>query len=323
MRKLMWIIPLIGFLGCSDDDGVSGTRYVDDIFSDVSTTLDIKYGENAALVGITQDLYLDVYEPSGDQEVNRPLLILAHGGAFVSGTKTQIKDLCNAYALKGYVVASIGYRLINDPSISDSVAYSEGVVLALGDLKAAIRYMRNDALNGISESFSSRYPTFIDMTPPADTPPMIIILGSTLNVGYLDENDSEIPEYLLNHLNTHGGFEGDSNEINVSSEVQGILSFSGSVFRDAWIDSNDPPIFMVHDEFDPVVPCEYEDTNVVPFPILAYGSCSILDALEEADISSELVIIEGSDGHVSYLGEDQGQEIIDKSAQFISQEILN
>ena len=313
MKKLIWLIPILGFFGCSDDDGPSGTRYVDDLYSEVNTTLDIKYGANAALVGTSQDLYLDVYEPAGDSESNRSLLLLAHGGAFVTGTKTQIRDLCIAYAKKGYVVASMGYRLINDQTISDSVAYSEGVVLTLADMRAAIRFMRNDALN--------------DNTYNID-PNMIIIGGVSagavmaMNVGFYDQNDPATPDYLQEHLDNNGGFEGDSNDINVSSEVQGIISFSGSLFRDKWIDSNDPPIFMVHDENDPVVPCRYEDTNVVPFPILAYGACAIQDALAAANIASELVLISGSDGHVSYLGTDGDQEIIDLSAEFISQIIL-
>ena len=311
MRKLIWLIPLtVGLWSCgSDDDGPSGVRYSDDLFTEVNTTLDIKYGVNAALQGIAQDLFIDVYEPADDNETSRPLLLLAHGGAFVSGTKTQIRDLCTSYAEKGYVVASMSYRLINDPTISDSVAYSEGVVLTLGDMKAAIRYLRNDALNANTYGID---------------PNMIIIGGVSagavmaMNVGFWDEGDPEIPDYLQDHVDTHGGFEGNSNDINVSSEVNGIISFSGSVFRDAWIDSNDPPIFMVHDELDPVVPCNYEVTNVVPFPILAYGACAIQDALVNANVSSQFLLIEGSDGHVSFLeDDDQAQEIIDESSAFM------
>ncbi|WP_420318415.1 carboxylesterase family protein [Ekhidna sp.] len=315
MKKYLIISLTVIFFGCSDDDGSLLGRYVQDVFADVDITFDIKYGEGAALVGPVNDLYLDVYEPKGDNETKRPLLLLAHGGAFISGTKNAIKDMCIAYAKKGYVVASMQYRLINDPAIlnADSVAYAEAVVLTLSDMRGAIRYLRNDALNANTYGID---------------PNMIIIGGisaggvMSMNVGFLDENDAGYPDYLKEIQAQYGGFEGNTNDINVSSEVQGIISYSGSVFRDAWIDNNDPPIFMVHDELDAVVPCNYEDTNVVPFPLFAYGSCSIVDALTENNVAYEFVSIPGEtnppNNHVTYLGDEQGQELINQSAEFIN-----
>ncbi|MEP0987013.1 alpha/beta hydrolase [Ekhidna sp.] len=314
MKKVLMISLAVIFFGCSDDDSLSG-RYVQDVFADAEISFDIKYGEGAALVGPVNDLYLDVYEPKGDNETNRPLLLLAHGGAFVSGTKNAIKDLCIAYAKKGYVVATMQYRLINDPSIldKDSVAYAEAVVLTLSDMRGAIRYLRSDAQNANTYGID---------------PNMIIIGGvsagavMSMNVGFLDEDDKNYPQYLKDIQAESGGFEGNTNDINVSSEVQGMIAFSGSVFRDTWIDSNDPPIFMVHDEEDEVVPCNYQDTNVVPFPLFAYGSCSIVDALAEAGVAYEFVSLPGEtnppNNHVTYLGEDQAQALIDQSAEFIS-----
>ena len=141
VKKTVYILfATVMIFSCGNDAEIDRTRYVDDLFNEVEVFFDIKYGENAGLVGSSKTLYLDVYEPSDDNQTNRPLIILAHGGAFVSGTKNQIKDLCISYAKKGYVVASMSSRLINDPSISDSIAYSEGVVFTLSDMKAAIRF---------------------------------------------------------------------------------------------------------------------------------------------------------------------------------------
>lgn len=314
MKKIVVLITLTLLFGsCGDDDGISGTRYVDNIFLDADVTIEIQYGANAALVGTEQDLYLDVYQPSGDGEANRALLVLAHGGAFVSGTKTSIKDLCIAYAKKGYVVASIGYRLINDPSINDVEAFSEGVVLTIGDMKAAIRYLRNDALT---------VNTF------GVNPEMIFAGGVSAgaimanHVAYLDESDSDIPTYLLNHINTHGGFDGNTNDLQVSSEVKGVISFSGSLFSDKWISSEGPPIFMVHEDGDQVVPCNYEATDVFPFEILAYGSCELQPKFDDAGVANQFVLIEGSDNHVGYftngIEDDTAQELVDLSAKFVS-----
>ncbi|MEM6643533.1 MAG: alpha/beta hydrolase [Bacteroidota bacterium] len=320
MKKVIGLLTvnLVLLSACSDDDdALSGVRYLDDVFNEVNIAFDLEYGAGAPLVGTEISQFLDIYQPVGDDNERRPTILLAHGGAFVTGTKGQIRDLCNSYARKGYTVASMSYRLINDPTIlnADSVAYAEGVVLTLSDMKAAIRYLRNDALTVNSYNID---------------PNMIIIGGvsagavMSMNVGFLDESDNGYPPYLKEIIDANGGIEGNTNDINVSSEVQGIISYSGSVFRDAWIDSNDPPIFMVHDEFDPVVPCAYEDTNVVPFPLFAYGSCSITDALDNAGVTYEIMVIAGSDGHVSYFGDDeQGQKIIDQSAAFLVANVLN
>ncbi|MEO9869585.1 alpha/beta hydrolase [Ekhidna sp.] len=315
MRKFLMISLVAVFFGCSDDDGSLSGRYVEDVFSEVDISFDIIYGEGAGLLGSVQNLRLDVFEPLGDNETNRPLLLLAHGGAFIGGNKADIRDLCSAYAKKGYVVVSMQYRLINDPSVAnkDSIAYTEGVVLTLSDMRGAIRFMRDNALNDNDYGID----------------PNMIILGGvsagavmSMNVGFLDEDDQDYPDYLKEIQEASGGFEGNTNDISTSSEVQGIISYSGSVLRDAWIDSNDPPIFMVHDALDEVVPCDYRNTNVVPFPLFAYGSCSIVDALDAAGVTYEFMEIPGEtnppNNHVTYLGEDQGQAIIDQSAEFIN-----
>ncbi|MEP1032891.1 alpha/beta hydrolase [Ekhidna sp.] len=317
MKKIIALFFVASMLSCGDDDGPAGTRYLDDLFADADVSIEIVYGNNAALVGTAKDLSLDIYEPSGDSESNRPLLVLAHGGAFVSGTKTSIKDLCIAYAKKGYVVASIGYRLINDVSISDSVAFSEGVVLTIADMKAAIRYLRNDA-----QTINS-YGVDADMIFAGGVSAGAIMAN---HVAYLDPTDTAIPDYLLDHINTHGGFEGNTNDVVASYEVKGVLSFSGSLFRDVWVTSDDPPIFMVHESGDPVVPCNYEATDVFPFPILAYGACELQPAFEAANVSSQFILIEDSDQHVGYFSSDAddatSQEIIDLSAEFLHNIII-
>ena len=318
MKNVITILVLVlVMVGCRNDDGIAGTRYVDDVFGEVDVTIEVTYGNNAALVGTAKDLSLDIYEPTGDSELNRPLLVMAHGGAFIQGTKTSIKDLCIAYAKKGYVVASIGYRLINDITISDSVAFSEGVVLTIGDMRAAIRYLRNDG-----ETVDT-YRIDPDMIFAGGVSAGAIMAN---HVAYLDPTDSDIPDYLLAHINAHGGFEGNTNDISVSSDVMGVVSFSGSLFRDVWITDDEPPIFMVHEENDPVVPCNYEVTDAFPFPILAYGACELKPAFDAANVSNEFVFIEGSEQHVGYFTDgvdsEQAKEIVDLSAVFLSKIIL-
>ena len=107
---------------------VAQTRYVEEVFADVTVTSNIVYGTNIsvmpALVGLPpgpQDLVMDVYEPEGDTETDRPLLLYFHTGNFLpvymnggpTGTKTDscAVELCTRFAKMGYVVASVDYRL--------------------------------------------------------------------------------------------------------------------------------------------------------------------------------------------------------------------
>ena len=63
---------------------------------------------------------MDIYQPTGDNVTHRPLVILAHGGSFVNGTRSSdypITALCADLAHKGYVTVSIDYRLIDNPGM--------------------------------------------------------------------------------------------------------------------------------------------------------------------------------------------------------------
>src|SRR6185295_5606174 len=88
-------------------------RFHDFVFSGNTLKSDITYGSNIKYDGSTQTLLLDIYEPQGDTMAARPLIIMAHGGAFLGGSKTgtDIVPLCKDFAKLGYVVASIEYRL--------------------------------------------------------------------------------------------------------------------------------------------------------------------------------------------------------------------
>ena len=108
------------------------TRYLDEVFSDVTVTSDIVYGTNITVLPAlnsqppaAQPLVLDLYEPAGDTETERPLLLYFHTGNFLPqyinqsglGTKTDscAVEICTRYAKMGYVVASVDYRLGYNP----------------------------------------------------------------------------------------------------------------------------------------------------------------------------------------------------------------
>ena len=98
----------------------SQTRYLDDIFSAVTVTSDVVYANNISVLPALQglppaatNLTCDIYEPTGDTETDRPVIILAHTGSFLpavlngqpTGSKVDfsIVEQCTRWAKKGYV----------------------------------------------------------------------------------------------------------------------------------------------------------------------------------------------------------------------------
>ena len=62
-------------------------RYYNDVYTTVDITSDILYGNNTSNTGASTDLNLDFYEANGDTSTARPLIIWAHGGSFIFGSK--------------------------------------------------------------------------------------------------------------------------------------------------------------------------------------------------------------------------------------------
>jgi acetyl esterase/lipase len=93
----------------------SGGRYLEPVFEDVDVTRDVAYRDTVTATGDPVTLRLDVYEPAGDTAERRPVVLLAYGGAFAYGDKTDAwgggPQVAEPFARLGYVVVSIQYRI--------------------------------------------------------------------------------------------------------------------------------------------------------------------------------------------------------------------
>ncbi len=173
------------------------------------------------------DLLLDVYRPAdANLPPLRPGFILIHGGGFAVGTKTNATMVAfgNAYAQRGYVAASINYRLVgDDPPTEDltsnpSDPVSVAAAAARVDAARAVEWMRANAA-------SYR----ID-------PDRIAVGGysagaiTALGLAYRDP-----------------GVDG--------ADVQVVLSLSGGLYgSESIIDADEAPLVMIHGTADPTVP---------------------------------------------------------------------
>jgi len=219
-------------------------RYATDVFSAVTTTSNITYGSNKAANGSTTTLTMDIYEPTGDTSSSRPLIVWAHGGSFVGGSKTDgdVVSLSKAFAKKGFVCVSINYRLGLTPF--DSSGAVRAVLRAVQDMKASVRYFYKD------KQTTNTYK--IDTNT-------IFIGGSSagaltaLHMAYLNKS-CEINAYINDSILTAmGGMDGYSGNQCYSSKVKGVINLCGALGKYAWIEAGDIPFCSMHGTNDGTV----------------------------------------------------------------------
>ncbi|MFT6334203.1 MAG: para-nitrobenzyl esterase [Saprospiraceae bacterium] len=313
MKKIIPILLLfITSYAYTQNESCDGTRFIDDVFSEVTSTKGLKYGENTEIFGTFKELFLDVYEPANDVAENRPVIIVAFGGSFIQGTREDVAFLCEAFARKGYVAVSIDYRLFDGALFPppSGIQMTEVVIKAVSDMKGAIRYMRQDAAT--DNNFR------ID-------PNMIFTSGisagaiAASHTAVLDSTDI-FDEGLQAIIDANGGIEGTTNDLPYSTEVQGYVNYSGGLADASWMDENDPPFHSVHDEFDGTVPYGEGFASVFGIDIIYMeGSKIMQETGDSLGITNKLRTIESSPIHVSYFAiPANGIAVINESAQFLS-----
>ena len=263
--------------------GCNGIRYLNDVFTDTSMTT-IRYGANSNGFA-TQQLYVDVVQPKTDTLSRRPLIIWAFGGGFVTGTRQDMRAFCELYSKKGYVTASIDYRLYSFANgLPDSVKITNTIIQAVQDMKASIRYFKKTVKE--------------DGNPYRIDTSNIIVGGvsagaiTAMLAAEMDETDP-IPNWIRTIITNQGGFEGNTGTPLYSSNVKGAISMSGALYRKEWLDKGDVPFASYHGTADNVVAYGY-GTNVYGF--YGDGSGTLAPRALELGIPTVLVTVP-SGGH--------------------------
>jgi para-nitrobenzyl esterase len=262
-------------------------------------TPNIVYGNNVKFNGTAEPLEVDVYQPLNDTASLRPLVIVAHGGSFIGGSRTgsDVVPMCKDLARLGYVAASIEYRIgmsnfpFPGPGPSDA---TEAVLRAVQDAKAATRYFRKDvAENG--------------NTYKIDTANIFMAGVSAggfmaLQLAYLDQ-ESEIPSFVnMNNTGLGGGLEGLSGNLGYSSKVKAIINVAGAIGDTSWIKPGNIPVYSLHGTNDGTVPFSTSVISLLGiFPIMTVdGSNSVHIRANNVGITNCFEIEEGAD-HVPHV----------------------
>lgn len=268
----------------------SGGRYCSQIFNNVTVTSNVTYGSAVKSNGQTQTLLMDIYQPTGDTVSRRPLIVLAHGGSFIGGVKTNqdVVELCNRFAKHGYVTASIEYRVGFFPF--DSVNATRAVIRATQDMKAAIRFFRKDAATTKTYKIHPSY---------------IFAGGSSagafmaLHHAYMDKL-SEVPTWA--NIATLGGIDGNSGNPGYQSDVNAVINLCGALGDSVWIEQGNIPFVSMHGDKDQTVPYGSAIIYVSGFPIINVdGSASLKKRADNLGVPNPFYTFWGAD-HVPFAG---------------------
>ncbi len=119
-----------------------------DRFSAVTVTSGVKFADVINYQGNPISLYLDVYEPTGDTTLARPMIIWIHGGGFRTDsyrTQGYIVDYSTRFAKRGYVCMSIDYRLRDAASMPTQASEFPALQDAARDANEAISWVKANA----------------------------------------------------------------------------------------------------------------------------------------------------------------------------------
>ena len=287
MKKiyLSLILALLSGFSFSQCNG----RYQAEIFSSVTVT-EINYSD----VFSNNEHKMDVYIPNGDTEINRPLILYMHGGSFYGGSKTMTDcvDFCESMAKRGYVTASLNYRLANMISfLSSNETQYETVLRAVSDIKSAIRYFRKDYANGDTYGID---------------PNTIFVSGYSagaiiaIHLAYID-SISDLPTTPINVQtivnNTGGiyGLEGDAGNYGYSSAVSGVISFAGGINDVNWIDESDEPLGSIQGTADLTVNYNCGPGMNNPLILTLCGSGEMHPQADIVGLVNDKLIFNGTD----------------------------
>ena len=193
-----------GTRGVATPPGTAPLRYRDEVFTDIESTLGVVYGSAVNTSGVTETLLMDVFEPAGDTVTKRPTVMWIHGGGFyLGGTGEFERDTFYELVRRGYVVASISYRLIPAPGCSGGPidVCIEGMTDAREDAQTALRFLKaNAATYGIDATRIAVAGTSAGATTalhhgyqssetPDAAPRAVVSIGGASYLGTIDAGD--------------------------------------------------------------------------------------------------------------------------------------
>lgn len=266
---------------------INGRFAENDFFGPVviESDLDVLYGLNVNLSGNVDSLRLNVFYPNKlvDGLSARPLVIMIHGGGFNGGSRTDLNNYCEQLARRGYVAATVDYRLGWDSGLS-------------GMCDGNINQFKNAIYKGVQDvNASIRYLTYHATDYDIDTG--FIFLAGQSEGGLLALHSTFMQQPEANML--FPGVSADLGTLNTSTNtivtnysIKGVFNWCGGMLDTSIIQANEKiPVLSIHGSLDSVMPLisgpyTYCQSTSNPYPLI-YGPTAISQCLKHAGSCSE------------------------------------
>jgi predicted esterase len=235
------------------------------------------YASPVNAFGFSLPLQLDVYMPTGVSATSkRPLVLFIHGGAFVVGSRTEMAGACEEAAKRGYVAATMSYRLawpgVNLFNLcgNDINEFTKGALRATQDARSALEYLYGQAdTYGIDTNFT-------------------VVAGysagalTAINTAFIDQAEAYALEPSAEGL---GAFP-------TISGIKAVISLAGALSHPQTMNNNSDKLFIsAHGTCDDVVPYDsgpvFECDN---FPAI-YGDAYLQNKADSLGMSRGLLTV--------------------------------
>lgn len=268
-------------------------RYRSAVFP-TAVTPDVSFGNAPAIplvyvnenVTVAQDLTMDVWLPVNDTVRLRPLILVAFGGGFVVGSKedADMQALCDTFARKGFVAASINYR--KGLNAADDASAERAVYRAAQDWSAVIRWFRE-------------YPDSFRVHPD-----YIFIGGASagsfaaLHSQYMGDANRPASTFAQPFPFTApdlGCLDCSGNAFGHSSRALALVNLWGAIGDTNWLEAADSvPLISFHGTDDLIVPYGYgfPFTALLTLPRV-YGSSLIAARCDHVGLQQQFVSFAG------------------------------
>ena len=278
----------------NEDDRFTSSEYFSN--TQIDSLKNITYGNAIDYLGELQALKMDFYFPKNNEDTLtfRPFILLIHGGGFRGGSRESMTYHCTEFAKRGFVVATMSYRLGFDKTLrGDNI---KAVYRAQQDTNTAIEYL-------VSEADKLK----ID-------PSGVFIGGSSAGaitsqfIAYASQAEwNQVMPQIESDLGPLNATEGVT--------IKGIYNNKGSVSPFALKQGELVSTISFHGGLDQVVPI---DKSVVT----GYGSREIHKLLTQAGVCNDLTIVPDG-GHGIYKSYEGANFRINRVACFFKSLILD
>jgi acetyl esterase/lipase len=261
---------------CPQDDRYTNAAYFSD--KQIDSLKNRNYGNAINYKGKAKDLNMDFYFPNNaiDSLAKRPFILLIHGGGFYGGKREQMNRQSREFAKRGFVTATMSYRLGFDTSNNDGI--TRAVYRAHQDANAALRHVVSnaDALK-------------IDTS-------WIFVGGSSagavtsLVVSYVNQSEwNQLVPQLESELCP---LALSGNTLRQTFEIKGIYNHSGAI-QATTLDVEDLiPTISFHGARDSIVPIGKSS--------IGFGSRPIHTMLNEAGVCNDFTMVPNRGHNIFY-----------------------